>query len=240
MITGKKLEFIDALREKRGIVRDACLQVGINRSTYYRWRKEDDEFVEEADLVMDEQGDLVESRLLDLIEAGDTSATIFYCKTKLKNRGYTERNQETKKQQPEPEPVEIPDKFDVAEMLNVDAKEVTRLVDNKKRYLIKQLKAQNKYSEELSMQVKITAQLLVKKDMLAEEVLSTSHKSILVQTSREGDARATVNPQDKLYLDYAQQSQRALRALGMNNDAKDRKDTNDGLADFMNQFSNND
>jgi hypothetical protein len=208
---------------------------GIHRNTYYKWRKNDEEFAEQCDLIFDEQGDIVESKLLDLVEAGDTSAIIFYCKTKLKNRGYTERVVEKKKPESEPEPVKIPDKFDIADMLA--GKDYTKLIKAKKQYIVKLLRKQGKYSEELSMQVKIVAQLLVKTDVLAEEVFGKDHRAMIQQTSREGDKRAIVNPTERLYLDYAQQSQRALRALGMNTDAKERKNDNDGFSDFMKEFN---
>jgi hypothetical protein len=241
MLDGKKKQFIDVLasEQTRGIIREACRQVGISRQTYYDWKADDEEFAKAAEVAMDEQGDIVESRLLDLIEAGDTSATIFYCKTKLKNRGYTERVVEKKKPEPEPEPkpkVEAITDIDIAEMF--PAKNFAKLIKAKKQYIVKLLKKQGKYSEELSMQVKIVAQLLVKTDVLAEEVFGDGHQSMLQQTSREGDKRAIVNPTEKLYLDYAQQSQRALRALGMNTDAKERKSDNDGFNDFMKEFSN--
>lgn len=64
---------------------------GINRSTYYKWRKEDPEFATAADEVQEAQIDFVESKLMGLINAGDTTATIFYLKTKGKKRGYSEK-----------------------------------------------------------------------------------------------------------------------------------------------------
>ena len=44
------------------------------------------------------------------------------------------------------------------------------------------------------------------------------------------------SPKEKLYLDLLTQSQKALRALGMNTDSRERKTDNDGFADFINQF----
>ncbi|MBS0236051.1 MAG: hypothetical protein JSS50_01790 [Proteobacteria bacterium] len=41
--------------------------------------------------MMDLAADLVESALLKKIDEGNIIAIIFYCKTKLKHRGYTER-----------------------------------------------------------------------------------------------------------------------------------------------------
>jgi len=38
-------------------------------------------------------------------------------------------------------------------------------------------------------------------------------------------------------LDFVQQSQKALRALGMNTDAKERKTDNDTFNEFLKEFS---
>ena len=43
----------------------------------------------------------------------------------------------------------------------------------------------------------------------------------------------SINPKEKLYLDVASLAQRALRALGMNNDGKERRTEDDTLDEFM-------
>lgn len=86
------------------------------------------------------------------------------------------------------------------------------------------------------MQVNIAAQLLVRTDMLADEIFNEGHRAVNVEISREGNERESISPKEKLYLDLVQQSQRALRALGMNTDAKERKTDNDGFSEFMKEF----
>lgn len=110
------------------------------------------------------------------------------------------------------------------------------LIEAKSEYIIKTLKASGKYTEELSLQVRQVAQLLVRTDELAAEVLSSGHQAVNVEISREGNERETVSPKERLYLDYAQRSQRALQSLGMNMDAKERKTESDSLKDFLAEF----
>ncbi len=92
-----KKSFPEILKKSMGIVSTACEKAGIHRSTYYNWRNSDKEFAIECDDVSEYAGDFVESQLLNNIKAGDTSCIIFYCKTKLKNRGYIERTETTGK-----------------------------------------------------------------------------------------------------------------------------------------------
>ena len=91
------------------------------------------------------------------------------------------------------------------------------------------------------MQAGLVAQLLVKTDMLAAEILADTHEAVTVEYSREGNRRESVSAKERLYLDYVSKSQRALRALGMNTDSRERKgDGKDSFDDFLNMFRDDD
>lgn len=93
----KKRNFITALRESNGIIVTASKIANINRSTYQKWYKEDEAFRDACSEILEETIDKVESKLLALINDGDTTAIIFYLKTKAKHRGYVERSEFTGK-----------------------------------------------------------------------------------------------------------------------------------------------
>lgn len=95
--TNKKDAFLKVFSEQLGVVSPSCRALNIDRQTYYNWRKKDPDFDKACAEILETQGDMVEHSLLNLINAGDTAATIFYCKTKLKNRGYVERQELTGK-----------------------------------------------------------------------------------------------------------------------------------------------
>lgn len=86
----KKKSFIAALRQRHGIITLACNDVGITRQTYYKWMNADSKFKEECEVINEESIDFVENRLLGRINDHDTTAIIFYLKTKGKKRGYVE------------------------------------------------------------------------------------------------------------------------------------------------------
>ena len=86
-----KKEIIKSLEKSLGVVTSACKQVGISRVTFYEWYKNDIEFKEQVDDIQDIALDFAESQLHKQIQEGNTTATIFYLKTKGKNRGYIER-----------------------------------------------------------------------------------------------------------------------------------------------------
>lgn len=226
MIKEGKGKFIENLKQCGGIIYVACEQSRISRATYYRWYKADQEFAEKVDEVMEAQIDHVESKLMSLINSGDNTSTIFYLKTKGKKRGWSEKVPQ--EQSAVVAPVEEPKSV-------VDT---SKRIKSKKAYIVKLLKSQGKYTSELSMQVTITAQLLVKTEMLAAEVLSDQHEVVDIEFSREGNQRRLISPKEKLYLDFVQQTQRALRALGMNTDSKERKSDNDSFGEFLKEFGN--
>ena len=89
----KKKAIIQALEKSLGVVTTACKQVGIDRTTFYRYYKEDKEFKKQVDDLSNVAKDFVESQLFKQIEDGNPTSTIFYLKTKAKDRGFVERQQ---------------------------------------------------------------------------------------------------------------------------------------------------
>ena len=85
-----KKKFLEMFERSNAIITHAVRSVGITRATYYHWRQEDKEFDEACSEIEERQGDFVENALLRRIDDKDTAAIIFYCKTKLRNRGYSE------------------------------------------------------------------------------------------------------------------------------------------------------
>lgn len=69
---------------KTPIIEAACKQVGLPRSTYYRWRKEDEAFAEACDetieLSIGRINDLAESQLINAIKDRNMSAITFWLK----------------------------------------------------------------------------------------------------------------------------------------------------------------
>ena len=89
----KKESILKALEQSLGVVTVACKQTDIPRSTYYKWLKEDNKFAKQVRDIENIALDFAESQLHNQIEDGNTSATIFYLKTKGKKRGYIERSE---------------------------------------------------------------------------------------------------------------------------------------------------
>ena len=61
-----------------GVVTSATRSVGINRSTFYDWYNNDENFRNEVDDIKEVAKDFVESQLFGQIKDGNTTATIFY------------------------------------------------------------------------------------------------------------------------------------------------------------------
>ena len=93
--TSGKVRMLEALKRNRCLFHLAAREVGISYGTHRLWMMEDEEYRNAVNDIAASVGDEVENRLMDLISEGDTSATIFYCKTKLKYRGFTERTEIT-------------------------------------------------------------------------------------------------------------------------------------------------
>lgn len=87
---GKK-RLLESLEKNLGVVTRACKDVGISRRTFYTWRATDPEFAAAVEELQEVCLDFAEAQLLKQIKEQNTTATIFYLKTKGKKRGYVER-----------------------------------------------------------------------------------------------------------------------------------------------------
>ena len=89
----KKESMLEALEQTLGVVTTACKSTGIPRSTFYKWIREDEKFKRSVQDIENIALDFAESQLHTQMKNGNTSATIFYLKTKGKKRGYVERSE---------------------------------------------------------------------------------------------------------------------------------------------------
>jgi hypothetical protein len=88
-----KRAMLDALEKSLGVVTAACKAVGIGRTTHYLWMQDDAEYKAAVDGLSDVALDFAESQLHKQIKDGNSTATIFFLKTKGKKRGYIERQE---------------------------------------------------------------------------------------------------------------------------------------------------
>lgn len=88
-----KKAMLEALEKSLGIVTSACKSVDISRETHYRWLREDSDYKAAVDALSDVALDFAESQLHKQIKDGNSTATIFFLKTKGKKRGYVERQE---------------------------------------------------------------------------------------------------------------------------------------------------
>lgn len=91
----KNEKFIEALEQSMGIISHAAKKIGVDRTTPYRWMREDEEYKKRVDEVLNVPLDFVESKLFEAINHNNITAIIFYLKTKGKHRGYVERHELT-------------------------------------------------------------------------------------------------------------------------------------------------
>lgn len=218
----KKEKFLQAYKNSLGIVSAACEMVGIPRKTYYRWVKDDEDFAAKVKDMADFQCDFVESKLLKKIEEGDTTAIIFYLKTKGKSRGYTTN--------PEKESaIKLLESFE-----KKDPKKIELVLKRRRAKIISMLKEENRYHVSLQCQVDIVATVSVKISEIRDIMATQDYKPLIPQISREGNVRYITNPLETLLKDYMSKYQSGLKALAMNYDAKDIKPAEqDQLADLI-------
>lgn len=86
-------EAVKAIKEKKGFVTQAAKQLGISRSQLHRIINAHPTVKEALQDAREEMKDFAESKIYQKISGGDTTMIIFYAKTQMKDRGYTERQE---------------------------------------------------------------------------------------------------------------------------------------------------
>ena len=90
-----KDKVLEEYRKSLANVTITCRKCNIDRVTFYNWLKKDPEFAAAAeDIKKNEVCDFIEDALMKRIYDGDTTAIIFAAKTRLKDRGYVERQEQ--------------------------------------------------------------------------------------------------------------------------------------------------
>lgn len=87
----RKAAMLAALEKSAGIVSTASANCGISRRTHYEWLKDDPDYKAAVDDLQNIMIDKAETTLLNAIDSGDITATIFLLKTLGKRRGYSEK-----------------------------------------------------------------------------------------------------------------------------------------------------
>lgn len=86
----KKKKVLIELEKCLGIVTTACLKLKIGRKTFYQWYNTDDDFKAKVDDIENIVIDFVEGSLYKQMQKADTTAMIFFLKTKGRKRGWGE------------------------------------------------------------------------------------------------------------------------------------------------------
>lgn len=89
-----KQKFPSILEKNMGMISKACKQAHIDYNTYRKWAADDKEFAQDCKDAYEVVGDFVESKLYETINEKNPQTIMFYCRTRLKDRGYGEKKEE--------------------------------------------------------------------------------------------------------------------------------------------------
>lgn len=84
---------LKAIEGSAGVKLLICQRLKCDRGTLDRYLKDDKAIRAAYEAEIENAGDLCEAKLMEAIKDGNLTAIIFFSKTKLKNRGYVERQE---------------------------------------------------------------------------------------------------------------------------------------------------
>lgn len=86
-----KAKFLEIYAKQLCNITKTCRAIGIDRITFYRWYENDAKFHQAVDDLENVRLDFAEDMLNIKMQQGDSTAIIFFLKTKGKHRGYVEK-----------------------------------------------------------------------------------------------------------------------------------------------------
>jgi hypothetical protein len=84
---------VDAITKSRGLIAPAARMLKVSRQTFYNYIKRWKTVRDAYEAAREETIDFAEGKLLQAVEAGNVTATIFLLKTVGSGRGYVERRE---------------------------------------------------------------------------------------------------------------------------------------------------
>lgn len=78
-----KKQFLVYFEESRGMIETSAERIGVSQQTIHNWMNSDPDFKSKVNAIQEKQHEFVVGKLMNLIENNNTSAIIFYCKTRL-------------------------------------------------------------------------------------------------------------------------------------------------------------
>jgi len=89
----QQIQFLALFEKNAGIIKTTCKKLGIDRQTFYNWKKYNEEFAKRVEDIEEGMIDFVEGKLYEAIRERELTAILFYLKCKGKKRGYVERQE---------------------------------------------------------------------------------------------------------------------------------------------------
>lgn len=97
IIDPRKQAMIECLKACLGVIAPAIALLeenynfSITRNTHLNWRKTDDDYKEHCEEITEVANDFVEHAIMRGIKTGNVPLMIFYAKTKMRKRGFSEK-----------------------------------------------------------------------------------------------------------------------------------------------------
>lgn len=87
--------FLEVYFKTLGNISNACKDIKISRAVYYQWMNCDEEFKERFDEITETFDDDIETTIRAMATGGDRDLLKFWASRKMKNRGFTEKTEQS-------------------------------------------------------------------------------------------------------------------------------------------------